>query len=310
MSGTGFFLPMDDGAEIYVHKWDKVPQPKAVLQLAHGMAEHILRYDSFAQACNRQGIIVLGSDHRGHGRTAEKSGQQGYFAPEKGFDRVVQDLFTLNRRIQTEFPQIPIFLMGHSMGSFLTRRYLQIYGNSIAGAILMGSGGDPGLAAVLGKLIARLEMKRDPQKPSPLLDWLAFGGFNRGIKNPASKFSWLSRDSAQVGLYEQDPLCGFVCSSGFFYDLFTGLAQIHDDSLFRDIPPKLPLLVLSGDQDPVGKNGKAIKEFVAQYRKHGITEIETILYPGARHELLNETNKSEVITDICRWLKEQLAKEA
>lgn len=303
---TEFFLKLDDQVDIFVRQWVAVENPVAVLQLAHGMAEHSMRYASFAQACNDQGMIVIANDHRGHGRTGEKAGLMGYFSETDGFDRVVDDLYWINGWIKEQFPQLPVFLMGHSMGSFLTRRYLQKYGDSIQGAIIMGSGGDPGVAANFGKLVARWHMRKDPTKPSTILDKLSFGSFNKGIKDPETKFDWLSRDPLAVAKYMEDPYCGMVCSSGFFYDLFTGLGLIHDPKLIERIPKDIPLLVLSGAEDPVGKNGKGVREFVSQYEQAGLTDIKTILYPGARHELLNEENRTEVIADICLWLQKQI----
>lgn len=305
---SNFFLKMNDQVDVFVRQWTGVESPVGVLQLAHGMAEHSERYADFARACNDQGFIVVANDHRGHGRTGEKGGLMGYFAESDGFDRVVDDLEQITSWIKKTYPQLPVFLMGHSMGSFLTRRYLQKYGANIQGAIIMGSGGDPGATAKFGKLIARRQMRRDPTKPSALLDKLSFGNFNRGVKNPQTKFDWLSRDPQAVAKYIEDPYCGFVCSSGFFYDLLTGLEQIHDPALIAQIPKHIPLLVVSGEADPVGKNGKGVREFVAQYEGAGIRNIKTILYPGARHELLNEENRTEVIADICQWLQEQVSK--
>lgn len=303
MKQNNLFLTMDDRAEIYVRLWEDVKNPRAVLQLAHGMAEHIERYDRFGQACNKEGIICIGNDHRGHGRTGERSGIMGYFTPQEGFERVVDDLHTLNRWIQKQYPNLPIFLLGHSMGSLLARRYLQKYGESIAGAILIGSSGNPGLAADLGKFIAKLQMSKDPTAPSPLLDRIAFKGYNKGIINPQTKFDWLSTDPHEVKLYEQDAFCGQIFSSGFFYDLFTGLQRIHSADLIEKIPKDLPLLILSGKEDPVGKKGKGVRQFTAQYKRHGIMDLEMILYPNLRHELLNEMGREKVTSDICRWLK-------
>lgn len=307
MAKETFFLKTDDLVEIFVRQWTKVKNPQGVLQIAHGMAEHSGRYAQFAKFCNNLGLIVVAGDHRGHGHTGEKAGQMGYFAAMNGFERVVDDLYAINQWISGQFPRLPIFLMGHSMGSFLTRRYLQKYGETVKGAILMGSGGDPGFGATLGKLVARLQMRKDPTRPSAILDRLAFGSFNKGIKNSKTKFDWLSRDPKEVEKYIKDPHCGMVCGSGFFYDLFTGLRQIHDPDLIAKIPKHIPLLVVSGEADPVGKNGAGVLQFVNQLQKHGVTNIETILYPEARHELLNEVNKEEVMQDLGRWLKERIA---
>lgn len=309
MKEQSFFLKTDDQAELFVRQWAKVPRPSAVLQLAHGMAEHSARYARFAHDSNEQGVIVFASDHRGHGHTGERAGLMGYFGPEDGFERVVNDLYVVNHWIQGKYPDLPIFLMGHSMGSFLARRYMQKFGRTIRGAILMGSAGNPGPAAKVGKLIARLQMRKDPTKPSAILDRLTMGGYNRSIKNTRTKFDWLTQDQAEVDKYLADPFCGIVCSSGFFYDLFTGLEQIHDPSLIENIPPDLPILVVSGEADPVGNNGKGIRQFVSQYEQCGLRAIKTILYPGARHELLNETNRDEVTGDIFTWLQEQIGKD-
>ncbi|NLL48667.1 MAG: alpha/beta hydrolase [Firmicutes bacterium] len=300
------YLNMDDGAQIFLRKWDQVRSPKGVLQLAHGMAEHSARYDSFARACNRRGFVVIGSDHRGHGKTADISGVLGYFAEQDGFDRVVDDLAQIQDWIQEEYPDLPTFLLGHSLGSFLTRRFLQKYGDMLDGAILMGSGGHPGFAIKLGKLIARLQMRSDPARPSKILDSMAFGLYNRGIEQAQTKFDWLTRDPQEVQKYMEDPYCGFVCSCSFFMDLFTGLDMIHNPAFIDQIPKDLPLLVVSGDGDPVGGYGRGVAEFVGQLRTLGLNKLEMILYPGARHELLHETNRDEVMKDIFRWLQEQV----
>lgn len=302
-------LKMSDQVEVFTRYWAEVENPVGVIQIAHGMAEHSERYSAFARACNDQGFVVVANDHRGHGKTGELAGLMGYFAEEDGFDRVVDDLNEITTWIKDEYPHLPVFLMGHSMGSFLTRRYLQKYGSNLQGAIIMGSGGDPGVAGKVGKRIARWQMRKDPTKPSPFLDKLSFGSFNKGIENSVTAFDWLSRDAQVVDQYLADPYCGFVCSSGFFYDLLTGLGQIHDPKLIEQIPKTLPLLVVSGDADPVGKNGKGIRQFVQQYENAGISNIQVILYPGARHELLNETNRVEVIADICLWLQKQITRK-
>lgn len=310
MQAETLFLTMDDGARIFVRAWNEVKcppggGPRGVLQIAHGMAEHGARYETFARFCNEHGFIVVAGDHRGHGQTGENTGVMGYFAEKDGFDRVVSDLLAIRNWIGERYPSLPIFLMGHSMGSFLSRRYLQQYGDTMDGAILMGSGGDPGFAAKIGKLVARLQMNANPKKPSKLLDTMAFGTYNRRIKGAVTKFDWLSRDGDEVQKYIADLLCGMVCSAGFFYDLFTGLELIHDPALIHHIPKEIPIFVVSGDADPVGGYGRGIAEFVGQLKKYGATNIEVKLYPGARHELLQEINKQEVMEDLIEWLLEQ-----
>lgn len=306
MQEQSFFLEMDDQTELFVRLWAKTEHPRAVLQIAHGMAEHSGRYARFARALNRRDIVVSAADHRGHGHTGERAGLMGYFAPENGFERVVDDQHALNLWLQREFEGLPVFLLGHSMGSFLARRYIQMYGDTIQAVIILGSAADPGLSGRLGRLAARIQMRKDPTRPSKFLDRLSFGAYNRGISKPSTKFDWLSRDQKEVQKYEQDPFCGFVCSPGFFYDLLSGLSQIHDPALSAAIPKDLPMLVMSGGADPVGKMGKGVEQFVEQYRKLGLTAIKTVIYPESRHELLNESNRAEVTEDILLWLEEQI----
>lgn len=306
MESETFLLTMNDGIDIFVRAWTRVQDPRGILQIAHGMAEHSARYNDFAKTCNEQGFIVIANDHRGHGETGERQGLLGYFSEKDGFERVVDDLYAIHTWLREKYPALPRFLLGHSMGSFVTRRYLQKYGTSIDGAILMGSGGNPGLALHIGGFIARLQMKHNPTKPSKLLDKMAFGTYNRGIKDAKTKFDWLSRDEIIVQKYLDDPHCGFVCSAGFFLDLFTGLKLIHDPVLIADIPQQIPILVVSGDRDPVGAYGKGIAEFVGQLKKYGVANITTKMYPGARHELLNETNRDDIIYDLVHWLQEQV----
>lgn len=310
MNETSIFLTMDDEVEVYVRRWEKPDtEPSAILQIAHGMAEHVERYDAFAKFLNEQNIFVVGNDHRGHGKTGEKSGQLGYFARHHGFDRVVDDAYAVTEWIQKEYRDVPIFLMGHSMGSFLARRYMQKYATSVDGVILMGTAGSPGPAVKVGKLIAKLEMKKNgPTKPSERLDKMAFGSYNKNIPNPKTSFDWLSRDAKEVEKYVNDPLCGFVCSAGFFYDLFTGLEVIHHKALIQSIPKELPVFILSGDQDPVGDYSKGVQKVIDQYKNAGLQNITSKFYEGARHELLNETNRDEVYNDIYQWIRSVMDK--
>jgi len=297
------WFKMDDEVEIYVKKWiDADVEPVAILQLAHGMAEYIDRYDEFAEYLVQNGIFVFGNDHRGHGETGEKTGMLGFFAEKNGFDRVVDDLYYLNESIQKKYPHTPVFLMGHSMGSFLVRRYIQKYSSTVHGVILSGTAGSPGIAGKLGKIVAKWEGRvKGPKTPSPFLDRLSFGSFNKSIQNPKTDFDWLSRDVNEVEKYMNDPRCGFVCSSGFFYDLFEGLEKIHDPKLNQSIPKELPILFFSGDKDPVG--GKKVLEVIKHYKEMGLLNIEFTLFKDGRHEMLNEINKDEVYQLTGKWIK-------
>lgn len=308
MERVSQWFQVEEQVDIYVKKWFNPHQkPIAILQLAHGMAEHIERYEDFAHFLVEHGIHVVGNDHRGHGKTGEKAGALGFFAEADGFDKVVDDLYFINQSIHREYPDIPVFLMGHSMGSFLVRRYIQKYSDSIKGIILSGTAGSPGIAGKLGKRLAKWEIRRRGAKaPSPVLDKLSFGSFNKGISNHKTSFDWLTRDSKKVENYINDPLCGFVCSSGFFVDLFTGLEKIHDNRLIQTIPKHLPILIFSGKEDPVGGNGKGVLKVIQQYKQNGLTNIHSILFKEGRHEMLNEINQEEVYQEVYHWLRMQL----
>lgn len=276
---------------------------KGIVQIAHGMAEHILRYESFANYLVKSGYIVYGHDHRGHGRTAKTTEETGYFSDENGFDKVVDDVKQFTDFIHEENPHVPIILFGHSMGSFIARRYVQLYGDVIAGAIFSGTGGDPGLLGKLGKIVAMRESRKKGRRtPSPLLDQLSFGSFNKQFKPNRTKFDWLSRDNEQVDLYVTDSMCGNVFSAGFFLDLFSGMERIHRKEEVKKTPQDLPILLVSGARDPVGNNGKGVRQVLLLYKRAGIENITMKLYDDARHEILNETNRDEVFQDLTLWM--------
>lgn len=305
MSGSSYWLTMDDGAEIHYKKWDH-KEPKAIIQLAHGMAEHIGRYEEFAHYLVENGYAVYGHDHRGHGLTGEKEGTLGFLAEENGFDRAVKDVHKINELIRKEFPQIPIILFGHSFGSFLVRRYIQIHPYTIKGVILSGTTGNPGLLGKVGKILAKREVRRKGGRaPSPFMNLLIFGAYSKVVPNAKTEFDWLTRDDQLVEEYIQDPLCGFICSSSFFVDLLTGLEKIHKEEYIQAIPKDLPILVFAGEEDPVGKKAKAVKKVIEQYKRNGLTSIEFKFYKDGRHEMLNELNKEEVYELIKKWLQKQ-----
>lgn len=302
------WLKMDDGTDIFVRSWKGEGKPKAILQILHGMAEHIGRYEPFAKFLVEKGIWVYGHDHRGHGETGKKAGLFGFFAEENGFDKVTADSYNVTLHIKKEFADVPLFLFGHSMGSFIARRYIQKYRNGLAGVILSGTTGNPGLLGKVGKWLAKREMKKlGKRTPSPLMDKLIFGSYNKGFEAAKNKFAWLSRDEEEVEKYIQDPYCGFVCTSGFFYDLLSGLEKIHDAKEIRNIQKDLPFFIFSGDRDPVGAYSIGVKKVIEQYKKHGINNITSVFYRDGRHEMLNEINRNIVFLDIWTWIDKQLS---
>lgn len=301
------WLKQSDGQDVFLKKWmhDK-SEPRAIIQIAHGLAEHSGRYQAFASFLLSHDYFVYANDHRGHGRTGENMGPMGYYADTNGFERAVEDLKSINDQIHHDYPDVPVFMLGHSMGSFLTRRFIQQYSGLVNGAIISGTGAGKGLIGKIGRLIAKWEIKKHGAKAeSPLLDKLSFGRFNKGLTGPGN---WLSRDPESVRAYQDDAYCGFISTSGLYYDLLSGIEQIHKSSEIRKTEKNLPLLFISGAEDPVGKKGKGVKRVVDSYRKAGSKMLDLKLYPNARHEMLFELNREEVMTDILTWLDEQAKK--
>ena len=302
----------NDGTEISVSKWvlDGEGKPKAIVQISHGMAEHIQRYDKFARELVSQNIFVYGNDHRGHGTTGQLNDNIGYFSDEDGFEKVVNDMSQLTTIIENEYPEVPIILFGHSMGSFLSRRYIQLYGQRLAGVILSGTGGDPGVLGKLGRLIAAREMKKKGRKtPSPLLNNLTFGSYNKGFHPNRTEFDWLSREEKEVDKYIADTFCGGIFTSGFFNDLLGGLEVINKPNNIKSTPSDLPIHFISGSKDPVGNDTKGVMKTYQAYKQAGIKDLSYQFYDNARHELLNETNKEDVTADIIKWINDHSKKD-
>lgn len=297
------WITMEDKVEVYLKKWYSTEQPKAIVQLAHGMVEHINRYHHFAQFLVNQGIFVYGNDHRGHGHTGEKQGLLGYFAEEDGFGKTVTDLHVITKKIKQDHPDTPLFLFGHSMGSFIARNYLQKYSGEIDGVILSGTGYFPPVKSMVGKRIAAI---LPPRKESKLMNSLSFGNYNRKIKNKTTSFDWLTGDDSAVQDYIADGHSGYIPTARFFYDLMTGLITMNDQTLNQTIRKNLPMLIISGDADPVGDYAKGIWKTAHQYERTGMENITTMLFTDGRHELLNEVNKEEVFASIYHWLKGEI----
>lgn len=299
-----FWIDADDKTKLYIKKWEKHAQkPKAIIQLAHGMVEHIQRYDAFAKFLTEQGYIVYGNDHRGHGQTGILQGKLGYFAKDKGFTKVTNDLVTISKMIKKEHPTIPLYLFGHSMGSFLARTYIQESSNVIDGVILSGTGFYPCLTAYMGRLIAS---NVQAEEPSLLMNNLIFKANNKRVKKPRTEFDWLTRDEGIINDYIKDPYAGFIPTGQFFYDLMTGLIELHHKKANKRIRKDLPILLISGEEDPIGNYGKGVMQTAKSYHKIGLTNVSVMLFENGRHELINETNKQEVFHFIHSWLQKQL----
>ncbi len=303
MTKDTFYLNATDGVRIAVHTWLPDATPAAVIQISHGMAEYAMRYDRFAQEAVKSGYAVFAADHRGHGETAGSLDKLGYLADTDGFERVVEDQYEITLDIKKKFPQTPVILFGHSFGSFIAQRYIQKHGEDVSACILTGTTGPNPALVGGGRLAANLVALFDGRKkPSPFLTKLSFGSYNKNFPDAKSPNSWLSRDIAEVDAYDASPWSGFTCTAGFYQDLMAGLSLIHTPGALSGLPLNLPVLLASGSEDPVSGSGRTVKLLADMYRNIGIKNVKMVLYPGARHEILNETNRDEVTKDLLDWI--------
>lgn len=278
--------------------------PRAIVQLTHGMVEFIGRYEELARYLADRGFAVIGHDHLGHGGSVRTSADYGYFARPDGNRTLLEDLHSVTRLAKTEWPGRPVFLLGHSMGSFYARQYLCDYGTELAGAILMGTGHQPLVMVQGGRALCRvLAALHGWHHRSGLVNKMAFGSFNKAFEPARTPSDWLNRDPAEVDRYLADERCTFIFTLNGYYSMFTGIARLHDKRVLAKMPKNLPVLLLSGDADPVGENGRAVQRAAESLRKAGLGRVSVKLYPGARHELLLELNRREVFGDIAGWIE-------
>lgn len=276
--------------------WEPTGEIKAVVQILHGMAEHIGRYERMALALNAQGYAVAGHDHRGHGPKAEKL---GYFAKKHGWDAVIKDAHEVTLELKKRYPGKKLVLLGHSMGSFAAREYAIRYGKEIDGLVLSGTGFYPLPLTAAGKAAALLSPR---EKPAKLVDKLAFSGNNKPFLPARTPCDWLSRDEKEVDRYIADPLCGFLFTGQAYSDFFGGLMQLTKENRLSAMPKGLPVYFMSGEKDPVGQMGAGVKKVAEQFRKAGMKDVTVRLYPEARHELFNELNRDAVTKELAEWL--------
>lgn len=284
------------GPKLDARLWKPDGQPRAVVQFVHGMAEHIDRYDQAARALNAAGIAVVGHTHLGHGPRAVR---RGHFADKQGWQHLIDDVHRLRGIAQAQYPGVPYFLLGHSMGSFVVRCYLQEHAQGLHGAMLSGTGHyDKPLvtAALMAANLVCLFGGR--KKPSPLMDRLAFASSNKPFAPNRTNFDWLSRVDAEVDKYIADEHCGFLFTGSGYRDLFRGLRRLTDLEALRRIPADLPMLLFSGDRDPIGGMGLGVEKVAGELRGAGVKHVEVRLYPDGRHEMFNEVNRQEVCRDV------------
>ena len=298
-----FVLTADDGHTIHVQAWKPAGEPVGVIQLLHGLGEHIRRYERFARAAVERGYAVFGHDHRGHGLS---EGERGYFADENGWHKVVEDVRVVTDNIRETHVSKPVFLVAHSMGSFIGETFAMHYGARLQGLLLSGSSWPQRMQLLPGRLLAKLESLRVGKRGnSALINALGFSAFNRPFRPVRTEMDWLSRDDAEVDKYVADPLCGGPFTCGLWLDFLGGLFELGSDHALTRIPADLPILITGGSADPVGGE-KGMTRLAMHYMQTLHQRVKLKIYPDGRHEMLNEVNRDEVTADWLDWI-EQIA---
>lgn len=300
-----FSYPSRDGmTRIHGVSWKPKGEVKAVLQICHGMVEYIERYDEFASFLSDRGYYVTGHDHLGHGQSIKSEEEYGYFHETKGNEYVIGDIHKLREITMEKYPSVPYFMLGHSMGSFLLRQYLTMYGRGLAGAIIMGTGYKGPFILGAGRLVCRtIAGVKGWKHRSNFVNNLGMGGFNKQFEPSESTKDWVTSDTKMREAYERDPLCSFTFTVNGYYHMFTGMKVLTKKESMDRIPRKLPVYFVAGEQDPVGNCGKDVKKVYRKYIDAGMNDVSIRLYKDDRHEILNETDREDVYRDIFNWLE-------
>lgn len=304
----GFTFDSRDGmSKVHAVRWVPDGKVSCILQIVHGMAEHIERYEEMAEFFAKRGILVTGEDHLGHGKTVPEGGTFGYFCKQDPATVAVRDVHRLKKMTQKDYPGVPYVILGHSMGSFMLRNYLFRYGTGIQGAVICGTGYVPQPLITLGLWLAKAQgLFMGDDHVSGLLDKIAFGTYGKGIKNPRTRYDWLAANEESVDRYLSDPLCGFTFTVNGFKTMFELIIRTNRGENLLKMPKEIPVLFLSGEEDPVGDYGVGVRKAYKDFEKAGMTKIGMKLYPGCRHEIFNEKNKTEVCEALYSWLMERM----
>lgn len=300
------YLSQDGKTKIHGIEWKPEGEVIAVLQICHGMVEFIDRYDDFARYLTAHGYCVVGHDHLGHGKSVQDSTDYGYFHESKGNEYVIGDIHRLRKKMQAEYPNVPYFMLGHSMGSFLVRQYIELYGNHLSGVIIMGTGSQPAALLELGKFLCRMIAGwKGWHYRSELIDGMAFASYNKKFEPARTDKDWLTKDQQIIDAYRANPWCNFHFTVNAYYHMFRGLQFAQKKKSVQKIPKDLPLFLVSGEDDPVGNFGKSVQKVYRSYRACHIKDVRIKLYADDRHEILNETDRQQVYQDLLRWLEEK-----
>jgi len=315
MKSSTFTFADQDGIEIFVYKWEPETEPKAAVQILHGLVEHAKRYERLAEALCKEGYVCYANDHPGHGLTAGDlteatlKGHGGVLGPS-GWRGVVNNVHELSNIIKKENPNLPLFLLGHSWGAMLAQDYIQDWGNEIKGCILSGTNGKVrALVVKAGKILLKSEMKkRGPTEPSQKMYDMNFKANNRNWQNDegATGFEWLSRDKEEVQKYIDDPWCGFMPPANLWLEFLHGFEKMYDSKNEEKIPNDLPVHFISGSLCPIGNKTKGVQAIINRYNKNGMKDVTYKFYEDARHEIFNEINRDEVFKDVINWLDSHL----
>ena len=304
------YMSADHATKIHAMMWSPEGEVRGVLQIVHGMQEFAERYDDFARFMCGHGFAVAANDHLGHGDSVRSDEQYGYFAEKKGNRAVILDMRELQRKAQQEYPGVPYFMFGHSMGSFLVRQYICMYGKQVDGVILAGTAWYSAAEALLGMILCGIIARFKGWKyRSPLVTRISVGGYNQKFEPVRTQVDWLTRDEDVVDQYRRDKRTQFMFTLNGYYNMFAGLKFIASPANLSAVPKKLPVFFIAGEMDPVGNYGLGVKKAAVSLQSAGVRDVTCRLYPHDRHEVLNELNRQEVYEDVWNWISSRMAEE-
>ncbi len=308
MKKEEFYIPSKNKENLlHCIGWAPEGEIRGVVQLVHGMIEYMDRYHDFAVYLTEQGFAVIGHDHLGHGRSASCDEELGFFAEKSGYHYVLEDMYAVTTIGKKRWPGVPIFLLGHSMGSFFVRRYVTLYGHELAGAVVMGTGYYALPLAQLGKNLAKVMCRiQGPKERSDLIYQIALGSNNKGFEASDPLYGWLSKDPEILTKYGRDKFCTFRFTNSAYVDLFSILEELARGTDMERIPKDLPVFFVAGEDDPVGAKGEGVKKVYREFRELGLQEVSMKLYEGDRHEILNELDRQVVYQDLANWFSHHL----